>query len=398
MTAGQRSTGGPAHPAGHSTHQRARRLTAEYTSRYDREPDGIWMAPGRVNLIGEHTDYNDGFVLPVALDRTTMVAAAARDDGRVRLFSTSEPDPPEIDVAAIAPGAVSGWSAYPLGVLWALREQAVAVPGMDLGIDSDVPTGAGVSSSAALEGGVALAVADLAGADLDRTALAQACRRAENEVVGAPTGVMDQMAALCGRAGHALFLDCRSLAVAQVPLDLAAAGLSLLVIDTRATHALADGAYGERRDSCAEAAAALGVPALRDATAEQVAAGLDGVLARRARHIVTENARVLAVVELLRAGNPAGIGPLLDASHRSMRDDFEISSPELDVAVCAARTAGALGARMTGGGFGGSAIALTPVAAVPAVGRAVRAAFAAAGFTPPEIFEVSPSDGGRRVR
>ncbi|MEP6463577.1 MAG: galactokinase [Frankiaceae bacterium] len=369
-----------------------------FTERYGRAPDGIWMAPGRVNLIGEHTDYNDGFVLPIALDVTTMAAVGVRDDGLARLFSTSEADPPEIAVAAIAPGAVSGWSAYALGVLWALREQGIAVPGVDVGIDSDVPTGAGVSSSAALEGAVALAVADLAGAAVDRPTLAGACRRAENEVVGAPTGVMDQMAALCGQAGSAMFLDCRTLAVEQVPLDLAAADLALLVIDTRAKHALVEGAYAERRASCEEAARRLGVPALRDATLERVEAELDGLVARRARHIVTENTRVLAVVEQLRAGNPAGIGSLLDASHVSMRDDFEISAPELDVAVDAAQAAGALGARMTGGGFGGSAIALTPMPSVPAVRLAVETAFATAGFVPPEIFEVTPSEGARRVR
>ena len=356
------------------------------------------MAPGRVNLIGEHTDYNDGFVLPIALDLTTMAAVSVRDDGIARVFSTSAPDVAQIDVAAIAPGAVSGWSAYVFGVLWALRELGMTVPGLDIAIDSNVPTGAGLSSSAALEGAVALAIAELTGAGVDRSALAQACRRAENEVVGAPTGVMDQMAALCGRAGHALFLDCRTLAIEQVPLDLGAAGLSLLVLDTRAKHALVQGAYAERRASCEQAARRLGVPALRDATLEQVEAELDGVVARRARHIVTENARVLQVVKRLDAGEPAAIGFLLDASHVSMRDDFEISSPELDVAVDAAQAAGALGARMTGGGFGGSAIALTPVPNVPAVRLAVTNAFRDAGYAAPEIFEVEPSAGARRVR
>jgi galactokinase len=374
----------------------AQELAAQFTRRYGREPAGIWSAPGRVNVIGEHTDYNDGFVLPIALDRTTKAAAAIRADGVARLFSTSEPDPPDIEVAAIAPGAVNGWSAYALGVLWALGEQGVAVPGLDLGIDSDVPTGAGVSSSAALEAAVALAVADLTAADADRPALARACRRAENEVVGAPTGVMDQMAALCGQAGQAMFLDCRTLAVEQVPLDLDASGLVLLLLDTKTKHALVEGAYADRREACAAAARRLGVPALRDATLEQVEARLDGVLARRARHIVTENARVLQVVDRLRAGEPAAIGAILDASHASMREDFEISTPELDLAVEAARAAGALGARLTGGGFGGSAIALTPAASVPAVRLGVATAFA--GFAAPEIFEVSPSDGARRLR
>ena len=376
---------------------RAERLAGAFAARYARLPDGVWMAPGRVNLIGEHTDYNDGFVLPIALQRTTLAAVAVRPDGIARVSSTSAGDVGDIAVADIAPGAVSGWSAYPLGVLWALREQGVAVPGVDLLLDSDVPTGAGVSSSAALEGAVALATAELAGAQLDRPALAKACRRAENDVVGAPTGVMDQMAALCGRRDHALFLDCRSLDVAQVPLDLAAADLTLAVIDTKAKHALVEGAYAERRSSCELAAVRLGVPALRDATLAQVDAVLDGVLRRRAHHVVTEDDRVLSVVERLRAGEPAAIGPLLDLSHTSMRDDFEISSPELDTAVQAARQAGAIGARMTGGGFGGSALALTPLAAMPAVTVAVQRAFAEAGFRTPEIFQVTPSDGARRV-
>lgn len=377
--------------------RRAERLVEAFSLRYGRPPAGIWQAPGRVNLMGEHTDYNDGFVLPAALDRTTMAAVAVREDGVARVFSTSEPDVVEIEMAGIGPGAVSGWSAYALGVLWALREEGVTVPGIDIGIDSVVPTGAGLSSSAALEGAVALAVAELSTATLDRKALAQACRRAENEVVGAPTGVMDQMAALCGRAGHALFLDCRSLAVEQVPLDLASADLALLVIDTKVKHALVEGAYADRRASCEEAARRLGVPALRDATVEQIEATLDGVLARRARHVATENARVLAAADRLRAGDPQAVGPLFDASHRSMRDDFAISAPELDVAVQAAQTAGALGARMTGGGFGGSAIALTPAASVPAVRRSVTTAFEDAGLAAPEIFDVIPGDGASRV-
>jgi len=381
---------------------RAARLAMEFESRFGRPAEGVWMAPGRVNVIGEHTDYNDGFVLPIALDRTTLAAVARRDDAVAQLSSSSEDDPPETALADIAPGAVHGWSAYPLGVLWALREVGVDVPGVDVLIDSDVPTGAGVSSSAALEGAVAIAVAELAGADLDRPALAKACRRAENDVVGAPTGAMDQMIALCGQSAHALFLDCRSLEVEQVPLDLAGAGLVLLVNDTKATHALLDGAYADRRSACEEAARRLGVPALRDATLEQVeeefASPADDVLLRRARHVVTENARVLDVVARLHGGDPASIGPVLDASHASMRDDFEISCPELDTAVDAARSAGAVGARMTGGGFGGSAIALTPLERAEDVARGAERAFADAGFRRPEIFAVTPSQGARRVR
>jgi galactokinase len=345
------------------------RLAEDFQARFGRSPDGVWAAPGRVNLIGEHTDYNDGFVLPFALDRTTHAAVAVREDGRARVASTAEGEAPEMAVADIAPGRVEGWSAYVLGVLWALREAGVDVPGVDVLLDSNVPSGGGLSSSAALECSVALAVSDLTGARLDRAELAAACRRAENDVVGAPTGVMDQMAVLLGRARHALFLDCRSLAAEQVPFDG-----SVVIVDTGGVHALADaeGGYADRRRACDEAARALGVKALRDATLDAVETRLDGDLRRRARHVVTENARVLEVVELLRVGNLAGAGDRLTSSHASMRDDFEISTPALDAAVDTALEAGALGARMTGGGFGGSAIALVTPDVIDAVSSALE--------------------------
>ena len=381
--------------------ERADAVATSYAEQTGGSPDGVWAAPGRVNLIGEHTDYNDGFVLPFAIDREALVAVGRRADGQLRCWSKQEGTAPEIAVADLAPGVVSGWSAYPLGVVWALREAGVAVPGLDVMVDSDVPVGGGLSSSAALEGAVALAVADLTGSTLSRTELALAGQRAENEVVGAPVGVMDQMAALLAQVGHAVFLDCRSLQAQAVPLDVAAADLALLLVDTRVTHAHATGEYGARRRSCEQAARVLGVPALRDVTPDQLdAAGseLDPVMRRRARHVVTENARVLATVELLRAGKIAQIGPMLSASHVSMRDDFEISCPELDTAVTATMAAGAVGARMTGGGFGGCALALVPTAAREELTAAVRAAFAAAGFRAPEVFGVTPTSGARRLR
>jgi galactokinase len=267
-------------------------------------------------------------------------------------------------------------------------------------VDGDVPAGAGLSSSAALECATATALADLFGAGLDRVALAGVARRAENEVVGVPSGVMDQMVSMLGRAGHALFLDTRSLGTEQVPLPLEAAGLCLLVLDTRAGHRLVDGAYADRRGACEAAAATLGVAALRDATLEQVqaAAGeLGEERFRRARHVVTENARVLEAVGLLRAGDLDRLGPLLAASHASLRDDYEVSSPELDTAVEAAVAAGAVGARMTGAGFGGSAIALAGTELAGRVGDRVRDAFAAAGFGPPAVEAVTASDGARRL-
>ena len=379
-------------------------VTAAFEERAGRAPDGVWRAPGRVNLIGEHTDYNDGFVLPVAIDRSVVVAAARRDDGVLRSWSSRDRGggPVTKPVAEVGPGTSSGWSAYIEGMAWALRELGVPVPGADVVVHADLPAGAGLSSSAALEASVGLALVDLAESTVDRVTLALAGQRAETEVVGMPCGIMDQMVVLLGQAGHAVFLDTRSRATDLIPFDPAAAGLTLLVIDTRVKHALVGSPYGERRQACERAAAALGVPALRDATIVDLEAALDRgdldeVTFRRARHVVTENDRVLEVVDLLRRGEPAAIGPALAGSHRSLRDDYEVSCTELDVAVDAAVTAGAVAARMTGGGFGGSALALTPVDAVERVSEAVAGAFATAGFGRPAVFAVSIADGAERV-
>jgi galactokinase len=301
-------------------------------------------------------------------------------------------------VAGLRPGSVPGWAAYPAGVVWALREAGYPAGGARMVIDSDVPRGAGLSSSAALECSVALALADLYQLDITRPALAAAAQRAENDFAGVPCGIMDQSASLLCEAGHALLLDCRSGETSQIPFDTAAAGLELLVIDTAARHVLADGDYANRRTECEQAAAALGVPALRDITDLGALAGLgDPVLRRRARHVVTENQRVLDTVEVLRAGRLAEAGPLLTASHESLRDDFEISWPEADAAVDAANGAGALGARMIGGGFGGSVIALAPAASCGRVQAAVRARFAGEGFNPPRSLGAVPSAAAHRV-
>jgi galactokinase len=379
---------------------RVGRVVEAFRERVGRDPDGVWAAPGRVNLIGEHTDYNDGFVLPAAIDRLVLAAAGRRDGGRLRLWSLQTGPPADLELAEIGPGRVEGWAAYPAGVAWALGQAGVEVGGADLVVDGDVPAGAGLSSSAALECATATALAELHGAHLDRPALAGLARRAENEVVGVPSGAMDQMVSMLGQAGHALFLDTRSLEAEQVPLPLEAAGMCLVVIDTRAGHRLVDGAYADRRAACEAAAATLGVPALRDATLEQVEAAAERLGDpgfRRARHVVSENARVLEAVALLRAGELDRLGPLLAASHASLRDDYEVSSPELDTAVEAAAGAGAVGARMTGAGFGGSAIALVAADLAARVGDRARDAFAAAGFGPPEVTTVLPSDGARRV-
>jgi galactokinase len=354
-----------------------------------------WEAPGRVNLIGEHTDYNQGFVLPIALAQTTRATVSVRPDRRLRATSHDAGDPFEAALEDLRPGRVAGWAAYVAGVLWALCEDGHDLSGFDVEIRSTVPIGAGLSSSAALECSVAIAVNDLAGLGLDRAALAVVTQRAENEFAGVPTGGMDQRASLLCTAGHALLLDCRDDSTEQVPFDPAAAGLTLLVIDTRADHALGDGQYGVRRQECERACVALGLASLRDAEADAVEALDDPVLRRRARHVVTENARVLEVADLLRAGRIRDVGAVFSRSHASMRDDYEISAPELDVAVDAAVAAGALGARMTGGGFGGSAIAL--VEDVEAVEAAVTAAFGQQGFAEPSIFAVEPGAGARRA-
>jgi galactokinase len=373
----------------------------------DRPATGSWSAPGRVNLIGEHTDYNDGFVLPFAIQHRTHAVVGPRDDARIRVASTFTDAPVEVvldDLDDLFPseGAprVAQWAAYPLGVAWALRHAATAPPvGVDIAIASDVPVGAGLSSSAAIEGAVASALNDVWGLGLDPVALARVGRRAENEAVGAPTGIMDQMASMLGRADAAIFLDCRSLQAEVVDLGFTAAELEVAVIDTGVTHAHATGGYRDRREACERGARAMGVRALRDLSIDDLSRAeraLDAETFRRVRHVVTENQRVRDAVRLLRAHGPVAIGRLLDASHASMRDDFEISTPELDTAVAAARGAGAIGARMTGGGFGGAAIALAPHERVEAVRDAAIAAFASAGYPAPHVFTVTPSEGARR--
>ena len=376
-------------------------LSARFQDTFGLVPDGVWQAPGRVNLIGEHTDYNEGFVLPFAIDKTAKVAVRLRTDSTVRLLSLfGGHGLVEADLSNLEPGSGNGWSRYPLGVAWALKERGIDVPGFDLLLDSDVPLGAGLSSSHAIECAVISALNDLTGAGLGAEDLVLATQRAENVFVGAPTGIMDQSASLRGAKGHAVFLDCRDQHVDLVPFDAEASGLVLLVIDTKVSHSHADGGYASRRASCELGAEILGVKALRDVGVEVLgeASGLlDETTLRRVRHVVTENDRVLQTVETLNSEGPASIGALLDASHVSMRDDFEISCPELDLAVDTSRANGAIGARMTGGGFGGSAIALTPVGREQEVRAAVVRAFADAGYAAPDIFTVTPAAGALRL-
>jgi galactokinase len=380
-----------------------------FQARFGTAPDGVWLAPGRANLMGEHTDYNDGFVLPFALGQHITAAAGRRADGRLAICSRQEREEDvSVALADLAPGSVTGWGAYPAGVAWALREAGYPVSGASITIDSDVPAGAGLSSSAALECATALALTELAGppgsapnGTISRRDLAAIARRAENEFVGVPSGIMDQSASLLCQAGHLLLLDCRSLETAQVPFDPAPAGARLLLVNTRARHELSDGEYGERRAECEEAARQLGVASLRDvADPAQTERLADPVLRRRARHVVSDNQRVLAVVALLRsspadAGAYREIGRLLTQAHESLRDDFEVSWPEADETVSAAVKAGAFGARMIGGGFGGSVLVLAgPDGSVT---DAVGAAFARQGWTAPEFLQATPSDSARRV-
>ncbi len=384
----------------------ARSLFVELTGH---EPEGVWSAPGRVNLIGEHTDYNDGFVFPFAIAQRTRVALGRRDDGRIRVVSTFDPVPVEValaDLDALFPARrdeIVEWARYPLGVAWALLRATDADPasvtGIDLAFASEVPVGAGLSSSAAIEGATASALDEVWQLGLDRVTLAKAGRLAENEAVGAPTGIMDQMASMLGEQDAGIFLDCRSLDAQVVELGFAAEGLELLVMDTGVKHAHSTGGYGERRAACERGAEIMGVAALRDLSVDDLARAqelMDDVTFRRVRHVVTEDQRVLDAVETLRTQGPRAIGSLLDASHVSMRDDFEISVPELDLAVDTARRAGAVGARMTGGGFGGAAIALVDRAHVASVTAAVEKAFADAGFAAPHVFTVAPSPGAGR--
>ncbi|MFD7920799.1 galactokinase [Streptomyces sp. NPDC059740] len=369
---------------------------------YGDAPDGVWAAPGRVNLIGEYTDFNEGFVMPLALPHAAVAAVSRRTDGRLRLHS-ADIDAPlvELRVEELTPHSDGGWAAYPAGVVWALREAGHQVSGADLHLASTVPTGAGLSSSAALEVVTAFALNDLFDLGLAPAELARTAQRAENDFVGVPCGVMDQMASACGEEGHVLHLDCRDLSTRQVPFDLAAVGLRLLVVDTRVKHALGDGGYAERREGCEAGARALGVSHLRDVAHEELDAALERLtderVRRYVRHVVSDDHRVEQVGALLDAGDVRAIGPVLTEGHRSLREDLRISCPELDLVVETAAQAGALGARMTGGGFGGSAIVLVEEAEAETVGKAVTEAFAAAGFTAPRVFTALPGAGARRL-
>ena len=360
---------------------------------YGRKPEVISEAPGRVNLIGEHIDYSEGFVLPFAIADRTYAAIASRPDGLVRIASHQRKEKIfSIDINDVKPGSKGEWEKYVLGVIWSLG----ITQGVDIFVDGSVPAGAGLSSSAALECSVAVALNTLFSLSKSKEDLARATQKAENDYVGMPCGIMDQSVSLMGQAGAALLLDCRDLTTETVPFNVADAGLELLIIDTQAHHALVDGGYAERRAACESVAAKLNIPSMRHLTLDVLTANrekISDIEFIRARHAVTEIARVLEAVKALRASDFESLGTLINASHASLRDDYAVSCPELDVAVDASIAAGAIGSRMVGGGFGGSAIALIKASDLQKTKDSVLAAFEANGFKKPRFFTSLPSAG-----
>jgi len=380
----------------------AARLVTTFTDLHGRAPVGCFVAPGRVNLIGEHLDYNRGWCLPMALPHATYAALAPRDDDLVTIASLQRDDPWTGRLDSLGPGQDDGWAAYVAGVVWALQQSGLDLPGLDIVVDSRVPIGAGLASSAALECSVALGLCAVVGvedSDDVRRMLVSACMRAEVEVAGAPTGGMDQTISLLGRADHALLIDCRNWSTEQVPWQPASTGLELLAVDTRAEHTLADGGYESRRRDCESAAHKLGVTSLREVgdAGSALTELKDERVRRRARHVFTEMARVATAVEQVRDNDFVGLGDTLFASHESLRDDFDVSCPELDAVVRTAAEHGALGARMTGGGFGGSAIALITQETVGDISAAINAEFASRDWPRPGFLLARPSDGARQV-
>ncbi len=374
-----------------------------FAATYDASAIAVGHAPGRVNLIGEHTDYNGGLCLPVALPHRTYAAAAARSDNRIRIASRQQPQIWAGTLDEIGPGHIDGWAAYAAGVWWALQQalapDGVELPGVDLMIDSTVPLGAGLSSSAAVECAVATAALGLLGEPLTdswRRRVVEICMRAESEVANAPTGGMDQTISMLAESDAALLIDFRD--GAKHPVALGADAPALLVMDTGVSHALNDGGYASRRRACEQAAEILGVTTLREATLDQVQSLDDPTLVRRGRHVVTEIARVTETVDAIGVDDWDEVGRLFLASHASLRDDFEVSCPELDLAVETAVAAGARGARMTGGGFGGSAIALVEPGVLDEVAAVVAVAFDKAGFKAPTTLIATPSGPADYVR
>jgi galactokinase len=368
-------------------------IERKFLETFGEEPDLVAAAPGRVNLIGEHIDYSEGFVLPFAIKDRTLAAVRKRDDSTVRIASVQRRNKiVSVDIKNVKPGLKGEWERYALGVLWSMG----VTSGVDLMIDGHVPLGAGLSSSAALECSVATAMNHLFDMGFNLEELARLTQKAENQYVGVPCGIMDQSVSLMATNGFALLLDCRDLSTRNIPFDVASHGLELLIIDTQAHHALTDGGYAERRASCESAAAKLSVKSMRELTMAQLDSSRDQLTETefiRARHAVSEMKRVLDCVEALGKGDFVKVGQLINASHISLRDDYTVSCPELDTAVDASLAAGALGSRMVGGGFGGSAIALIEASKTTQTIRAVEKAFAEKKFKAPRFFTSLPSQG-----
>ncbi|AXT84104.1 galactokinase [Aeromicrobium sp. A1-2] len=358
-----------------------------------------WEVPGRVNLIGEHLDYNGGPVLPIAIDRSLTIKVRSRDDAVVNLWSDLPGSTKVSFGTGVQPGEVEGWATYGAGMVWSMTQAGHDIPGADIVVESRLPSGAGLSSSAALTCGIGAALNELFGLGLDRTRIAQLAQRAETDFAGAPVGMMDQLTVLLGEVDHAVLMDTSVSppTTTTVPVTWEEDGLTMLVINTGAHHALADGEYAARRDECERAAAELGLEWLSDATLDATVRLTDDTLKARTRHVLTETARVRGAVSAINRRAWAQLGTILTASHASLRDDFQVSCPELDVAVEAALEAGALGARMTGGGFGGSAIALLPIDRLSAVRERVEARYASHQWKPPQTFVVHAADGAHRV-
>jgi galactokinase len=374
------------------------RLLSEFASAFRRPADVLSIAPGRVNLIGEHTDYNEGFVLPVAIDRTVAVAAAARDDRTVavRSLDHTECDEFDSDPERIPDG---GWRNYVRGVNWALEDEGHSLSGADLVISGDVPQGAGLSSSAAIEVAVAGAAAAVSRLNLPPPEIARLARRAENEFVRVPCGIMDQSASALCRADHALLLDCRTQVYDHIPLPFGEADVMIVVVDSKVPRRLADTAYAQRQQECRTAAELLGVESLRDADEgmlEGRRTALPDSVYRRARHVISEDARVLAAAEALRGADVSRFGALMRQSHESLRDDFEVSCRELDLLVdLASGTDGVLGARLTGAGFGGCTVNLVRADAIDSFSERVVPRYRNETGLPAEMHVCRAVDGLR---
>jgi galactokinase len=375
------------------------RVTSRFTEVVGDDPRGVWTAPTRINLIGDHSDSTTGFVLSIAIDRSAVVAVGLRDDGAVRLVSP-DGDTVTIDLQRCVPGSISGWAAAPLGVLWALGGSRGGVSGLDIVIDSDIPASPDFSVATAIQCALSVAVNDVWDMDLGRMELVLACQRADSEMVGKRSPVADSIVGLSGELDSAVLVDCLTPDASIVPFPLDAAGLALLVIVTDFQRSLGGSNNHDREAAGQRAAESLGVETLRDIAVDdlpRVRETQDEETYRRVRHVVTENARVLGVVDLLWSDGPRAIGDFLVASHLSMSSDFDVRNSRSDTAVRSAWRAGALGARKTGGGLGGVAIALVPTERLAFVERKIRQAFIDERFADPEILVVTPTRGAHRV-